>query len=155
MLSACLPVSWWQQFSGTGKAYGWPNSCNKRPQVYCEKECTGPFRKRRGMLTCGVVFLHDNVRPHEAARPRALPEHFKWELLHHPPYNPDFATRDYHLFTRIYLKNWLRSQRRRVDGWCHNVAEVTGGRLHWHRHTKTYSPIQVPQFRPWLRWEAA
>jgi hypothetical protein len=30
-------------------------------------------------------------------------------LFDHPPYSPDPATSDYHLFT--YLKNWLRSQR--------------------------------------------
>jgi hypothetical protein len=30
-------------------------------------------------------------------------------LFDHPPYSPDLAPSDYHLFT--YLKNWLRSQR--------------------------------------------
>jgi hypothetical protein len=29
-------------------------------------------------------------------------------LFDHPPYSPDLAPSDYHLFT--YLKNWLRSQ---------------------------------------------
>jgi transposase len=29
-------------------------------------------------------------------------------LFEHPPYNPDLATSNNHLFT--YLKNWLRSQ---------------------------------------------
>jgi histone-lysine N-methyltransferase SETMAR len=29
-------------------------------------------------------------------------------LSEHPPYSPDLAPSDYHLFT--YLKNWLRSQ---------------------------------------------
>jgi transposase len=67
--------------------------------------------KMHGMLTydVGVVLLHDNARPHTAARTRALLEHFNWELFDHPPYSPDFAPSDYHLF--IYLKNWLRSQR--------------------------------------------
>jgi hypothetical protein len=41
--------------------------------------------KRRGMLTHGVVLLHDNVHPHTAARTRALLEHFIWELCDHPP----------------------------------------------------------------------
>jgi hypothetical protein len=36
------------------------------------------------------------------------------------------------------------------------TAELTGGRLLWCRHTKTYSPIwQVPQFLLWLHWEVA
>jgi hypothetical protein len=35
-------------------------------------------------------------------------EHFNSELFDHPPYSPDLAPSDYHLFT--YPKNWLRSQ---------------------------------------------
>jgi peptidoglycan/xylan/chitin deacetylase (PgdA/CDA1 family) len=63
---------------------------------------------RRGMLISGVVLLHDNARQHTAARTRALLEHFNWELFDHPPYNPDLAPRDCHLFT--YPTKWLRSQ---------------------------------------------
>jgi transposase len=59
------------------------------------------------MLTAGEGLLHDNVPPH-AARTQALLEHFNWELFDHPPYSPDLAPSDYHLFT--YLKNWLGSQ---------------------------------------------
>jgi transposase len=78
------------------------------------------------MLTYGVVFLHDNARSHGVARTRTLLDHFNWELFDHPPYSPDLAPSDYHLFT--YLEKWLRSQRG-VDGRCQNVAELTGGRL--------------------------
>jgi transposase len=60
-----------------------------------------------GMLTYGVVLLHDNARPNKAARTRALLEHFNWELSDHPPYSPDFAPNDYHLLN--YLKNWFGS----------------------------------------------
>jgi hypothetical protein len=49
------------------------------------------------------------------------------------------------------LQKWWGVQRR-----CRNVAELTDGRLLWHGHRKTYSPIiQVPQFRRWLHWELA
>jgi histone-lysine N-methyltransferase SETMAR len=65
--------------------------------------------KRRGILTSGVVFLHDYEPPHIAARTRALLEPSNWELFDHPPYSPDLAPSDYHQF--IYLKNWLGSQR--------------------------------------------
>jgi transposase len=65
--------------------------------------------KRRGMLTPGVVLLHDNSHQHTAARTRALLEHFNWEFSDHPPYSPDLAPMDYNLFTNP--KNWLRSQR--------------------------------------------
>jgi hypothetical protein len=64
--------------------------------------------KRHVMLTSGVVFLHDNARPHTAARTRALLEYFNCELFDNPPYSPDPALSDYHLFT--YLKNGLELQ---------------------------------------------
>jgi histone-lysine N-methyltransferase SETMAR len=59
------------------------------------------------MLTSGVVLVHDNARPHTAARTRALLKHFNWELLDHAPYSLDLAPTDYRLFT--YLNNWLGS----------------------------------------------
>jgi hypothetical protein len=67
--------------------------------------------KRRGMLTSTVcaVLLHDNARLQTAARTRALLGYFNWELFDHPPYSPDLAPSDYHLFT--YLKNLMGSQR--------------------------------------------
>jgi transposase len=61
------------------------------------------------MLTYGVVLLHDNACSHAAARTLALLELFIWELFDQPPYSPDLAPSDYHLFT--YLKNWVGSQR--------------------------------------------
>jgi histone-lysine N-methyltransferase SETMAR len=54
------------------------------------------------------VLLHDNVHLHTVCT-QALLEHFNWELSDHPPYSPDLALSNYHLFT--YLKNWLGSQR--------------------------------------------
>jgi hypothetical protein len=38
-----------------------------------------------GMLTSGVVLLHDKSRPHTSARPGALLEHLNWELFDLPP----------------------------------------------------------------------
>jgi transposase len=61
------------------------------------------------MLTSGMVLLHENARPHTAARTRELLEDFSWELFDHPPCSPDLAPSDYHLFK--YLNNWLGSQR--------------------------------------------
>jgi transposase len=51
------------------------------------------------MLISGVVLLNDNARPHTATRTRALLENFNWGLFDHPPYSPDLAPSDYHLFT--------------------------------------------------------
>jgi transposase len=54
--------------------------------------------KRRGMLSAGIVFLHDNARPHTAQRTASLLQEFSWEVFNHPPYNPDLAPSDFHLF---------------------------------------------------------
>jgi hypothetical protein len=79
-------------------------------EAYCETY-VGPAiqNKRHGMLTYGVVLLHDNVRQHTTARTRTLLEHFKWDLFDHLPYSPDLAPKHCHLLT--CLKNWLGSQR--------------------------------------------
>lgn len=42
--------------------------------------------KRRGMLTKGVVLLHDNARPRTAARTKTLVEEFKWDIYYHLPH---------------------------------------------------------------------
>jgi histone-lysine N-methyltransferase SETMAR len=70
-----------------------------------KKLCRASQNKRRGILTSGVVFLHDNAHPHTIVRTRALLNNFNWELFDRPPYSLDLAPSDYHLFT--YLKNWL------------------------------------------------
>ena len=57
--------------------------------------------KRRGMLTKGVRFHHDNARPHTANRTTALIERFGWEMVSHPPYSPDLAPSDFHIFPAL------------------------------------------------------
>ncbi|GFU05368.1 histone-lysine N-methyltransferase SETMAR [Trichonephila clavipes] len=59
------------------------------------------WNKRRGMLTKGVRFHHDNARPHTANRTTALVERFGWEMVSHPPYSPDLAPSDFHLFPEL------------------------------------------------------
>jgi transposase len=59
------------------------------------------------MLTKGVVLLHDNALPHTVARTKAVLQQFNWEIFEHPPYSPDLAPSDYHLFTKMV---WLANQ---------------------------------------------
>jgi len=80
------------------------------------------------MLRKGIVLLHDNARPHTAAHTYALITLFNWEIFDHPPYSPDLAPSDYHLFSK--MKVWLATQRfhtneELMDGvktWLHNLA---------------------------------
>jgi hypothetical protein len=46
----------------------------------------------------GVILLHDNSRPHVAKLTEKKIEQFGWKVLAHPPWSPDVAPSDYHLF---------------------------------------------------------
>jgi len=61
------------------------------------------------MLRATILLLHDNARPLSAAQTQNLITSFKWEQMDHPPYSPDLAPSDYHLFP--HLKNFLGGQR--------------------------------------------
>jgi len=45
-----------------------------------------------------IILLHDNAQPHVAAPVKTYLETLKWEVLSHPPYSPDIASSDHHLF---------------------------------------------------------
>jgi len=45
-----------------------------------------------------IILLHDNARLHVAVPIKTYLETLKWEVLPHPPYSPDIAPSDYHLF---------------------------------------------------------
>jgi hypothetical protein len=81
-----------------------------------KEPCTAFQYIRRGMLTSGIVLLHDDVRPHtsRAARTRPQLEPYSWELFDHSPYSPELAEIDYLLF--IYLKSCLGPQRFNSNG---------------------------------------
>lgn len=48
-----------------------------------------------------IRFLHDNARPHTARVTRQKLLDIGWEVMPHPPYSPDLAPTDYHLFLSL------------------------------------------------------
>lgn len=60
-----------------------------------------------------VKLLHDNARPHVAAVVRQKIAEFGWEVLQHPPYSPDLAPSDFHLFGP--MKKFLAGKRFETD----------------------------------------
>lgn len=70
-------------------------------------------KKRPGLQTEGVLLLHDNARPHTAQSTVDLLHSWKWEVLPHPPYSPDLAPSDFHLFP--CMKKYLRGRHFQTD----------------------------------------
>lgn len=69
-----------------------------------------------------LIFQHDNARPHIKECVKNYLEGQDWEVLPHPPYSPDIAPSDYHLFRSMShalteqrfdkvenIKNWIDS----------------------------------------------
>lgn len=56
----------------------------------------------------GVLFHQDNARPHTAKMTLEVISALGWELLPHPPYSPDVAPSDYHLF--LSMDNYMRNR---------------------------------------------
>jgi len=56
-----------------------------------------------------VILQHNNARPHVAKTVQETSQILNLEILPHPPYSPDIATSDYHLF-RSMLSDLLRER---------------------------------------------
>jgi len=61
--------------------------------------------KRRGKVTKVVLFLHDTAPAHRALATQKKLAYLGFQFLDHPPYSPDLAPSDYHLFSGLKKKN--------------------------------------------------
>ena len=67
------------------------------------------LRRVRPHLDMSKVLLqHDNAKPHTSLKTREVIASFGWTTVTHPPYSPDLAPSDYHLFGP--LKEGVRGQ---------------------------------------------
>ena len=57
---------------------------------------------RRDKLSCGIVLIHDNARPHTARQTQTLlHDEFHWDTFDRLPYSPDLASSDFYLFLKM------------------------------------------------------
>ncbi|KAG5309408.1 SETMR methyltransferase, partial [Acromyrmex insinuator] len=66
----------------------------------------------------GIVFHHDNARSHTSLITQQKLRELGWEVLMHPPYSPDIAPSDYHLFRS--LQNFLNGVKLASKEACEN-----------------------------------
>ena len=84
-------------------------------------------RVRPSLPMSKVLLQHDNARPHTSLRTREVISSFGWTTVTHPPYSPDLAPSDFHLFgplkvnlrgnhygsdddVKKAVKSWLKAQ---------------------------------------------
>lgn len=97
---------WW----GTKGVIHWellPTGSTVTADVYCQQleRLAASLKKKQDK----VYFLHDNARPHVALSTKKKLTELGWTVLPHPPYSPDLAPTDYHLFRS--LANHLNGKR--------------------------------------------
>jgi len=61
-------------------------------------ECKNFERKTPRKFTTRVLFLHDSAPAHRALATQKKLAYLDFHCLEHPPYSPDLAPSDYHLF---------------------------------------------------------
>ena len=79
-------------------------------------------KKRRRKVSSGVQFLQDNAPSHKAHQTMQLLVDLGFTCVPHPPYSPDLAPSDYHLFP--HLKKHLKGKHFPSDEAL--IAEVEG-----------------------------
>ena len=98
------------------------NAERYRTQLIRLKRAIAEKRPEYATRQEAIIFHHDNARPHVAVPVKNYLENSGWEVLPHPPYSPDHAPSDYHLFQSMQnaltgirftseqgIENWLDS----------------------------------------------
>lgn len=102
-----------------------PRGATINSNLYCTQltavNTAAQVRTALGHRNGPVVFHQDNARPHMSIQTRAhIQQTLNWELLAHPPYSPDLAPSDFHVFRS--LKNFLRGRRFQNDEQLENAV---------------------------------
>ncbi len=96
-------LSVWWNCSGVVHWEFLPPNATVTADLYCSQmDCLKQALERKGLSNMHVMLLHDNARPHVAKQTQNKLQQFGWEVLPHPPYSPDLAPSDFHLFRALH-----------------------------------------------------
>lgn len=105
-------LSIWWDYKGVVYFELLPNNLTINSDVYCQQlvKLEEAIKEKRPELANrkGIMFHHDNARPHTSLATRTKLLELGWEVMSHPPYSPDLAPSDYHLFRS--LQNFLNGK---------------------------------------------
>lgn len=76
-----------------------PTGTTVNANIYCAQ--LNQVAKKLDGKQDRIYFLHDNARPHVAKQTNKNLLELGWIVLPHPPYSPDLAPTDYHLFRSL------------------------------------------------------
>jgi histone-lysine N-methyltransferase SETMAR len=69
-----------------------------RYSTMLEEKLKPAICSRLRLLSKGILLLHDNAQPYTAATTVTTLQKLKSETINHPPYSPDLAPSNYHMF---------------------------------------------------------
>ena len=95
-----------------------PNGRTTTADLYCQ-QWDRVAQKLKGKQD-RIYFLHDNARPPVAKSMRQKLLELGWATVPHPPYSPDLAPTDYHLFRSVCpcTREKIRRRERSQNGSC-------------------------------------
>ena len=104
----------WVTYDNVKRKLSWSKSGQTlNSDLYCHQlDCLNAalMQNRPSLINRGrSVFHQDNARPHTCLVTRQKLRELGWNVLLHPPYSPDLAPSDYHLF--LSMANELGSRK--------------------------------------------
>lgn len=96
-------ISVWWDWEGIIHYEFLPNKQTVNAVLYSQQliRLKEAMQQKRANRQHHILLQHDNARPHTANLTKTVIQNLGWEVLPHPPYSPDLAPSDYHLFRSL------------------------------------------------------